>query len=67
MKLSRQGHYRWLSVPMTDADLFAAYRTSALFDAHRDDPEFGYRYLDDEPETAGYPMAARTHVTAVLG
>ncbi|MGP9839072.1 hypothetical protein [Arthrobacter sp. 179] len=41
MKLSRQGYYRWLSVPKTHADLFAAYRTNALFDAHRDDPEFG--------------------------
>ena len=25
-----------------------AYRANALFDAHRDDPEFGYRFLVDE-------------------
>jgi putative transposase len=37
-----------------------AYRANALFDAHRDDPEFGYRYLADEAEAAGQPMAART-------
>jgi putative transposase len=31
-----------------------------LFDAHRDDPEFGYRYLVEEARTAGEPMAERT-------
>ena len=29
-------------------------------DAHRDDPEFGYRYLADEAEASGQPMAVRT-------
>ena len=33
---------------------------NALFDAHRDDPEFGYRYLADEALSAGWPMARRT-------
>ncbi|WP_326608251.1 hypothetical protein OG930_43925 [Streptomyces sp. NBC_01799] len=27
-------------------------RANALFDAHRDDPEFGYRFLAGEAETA---------------
>jgi hypothetical protein len=31
-----------------------------LFDAHRDDPEFGYRYLVEEARDAGEPMAERT-------
>jgi putative transposase len=31
-----------------------------LFDAHRDDPEFGYRFLVDEARRAGEPMAERT-------
>lgn len=37
-----------------------AYRANALFDAHRDDPEFGYRFLVDEAREAGEPMADRT-------
>ncbi|MGW1412606.1 hypothetical protein [Streptomyces sp. NPDC002403] len=28
--------------------LAEAYRANALFDAHRDDPEFGHRFLLDE-------------------
>ena len=45
LKLARQPYYRWLDAPVTDAELSAAYRANALFDAHRDDPEFGYRFL----------------------
>ena len=60
LKLSRQPYYRWLAAPVPDTDLVEAYRANALFDAHRDDPEFGYRYLADEAEAAGQPMAART-------
>ena len=60
LKLARQPYYRWLANPVTDADLRAAYRTNALFDAHRDDPEFGYRFLVDEAKEAGESMAERT-------
>jgi transposase InsO family protein len=45
---------------VTDAERVEAYRANALFDAHRDDPEFGYRYLVEEARTAGEPMAERT-------
>ncbi|MFC8244807.1 hypothetical protein [Streptomyces chartreusis] len=38
--LTRQPYYRWLDRPVTDAELAEAYRANALFDAHRDDPEF---------------------------
>jgi transposase InsO family protein len=31
-----------------------------LFDAHRDDPEFGYRFLVDEAEDAGEAMCERS-------
>jgi hypothetical protein len=34
--------------PVTDAELTAAYSANAFFDAHRDDPELGYRFLLDE-------------------
>jgi putative transposase len=37
-----------------------AYRANALFDAHRDDPEFGHRLLVDEARQAGQSMADRT-------
>jgi putative transposase len=45
---------------VSDAELEEAYRANALFDAHRDDPEFGYRFLADEARDAGEPMADRT-------
>jgi transposase InsO family protein len=60
LKIARQPYYRWLANPVTDADLAAAYRANALFDAHRDDPEFGYRSLVDEARVAGESMAERT-------
>jgi len=60
LKMARQPYYRWLANPITTAELTAAYRANALFDAHRDDPEFGYRFLVDEAREAGEPMAERT-------
>lgn len=48
LKLSRQPYYRWLADPVTRSELNWAYRANALFDAHRDDPEFGYRFLAGE-------------------
>lgn len=60
LKLARQPYYRWLANPITDAELAEAYRANALFDAHRDDPEFGYRFLVSEAAHAGELMAERT-------
>jgi transposase InsO family protein len=60
LKIARQPYYRWLACPVTDAELVQAYRANALFDAHRDDPEFGYRFLVEEARDAGQPMAERT-------
>jgi putative transposase len=60
LKIARQPYYRWLAAPVTARDLVAAYRADALFDAHRDDPEFGYRLLVDEAAANGRPMATRT-------
>lgn len=57
---ARQPYYRWLKKPVGDAELVRAYRADALFDAHRDDPEFGYRFLADEARDAGQAMADRT-------
>ena len=60
LKLSRQPYYRWLADPVTAAELAEAYRANALIDAHRDDPEFGYRFLVEEAAAAGEVMCERT-------
>ena len=60
LDIARQPYYRWRARPVTGAELDQAYRANALFDAHRDDPEFGYRFLADEARDAGLSMADRT-------
>ena len=60
LKLARQSYYRWLAKPVAEAEVVWAYRADALFDPHRDDPEFGYRFLADEARQAGEAMADRT-------
>ena len=60
LTLSRQHYYRWLRQPVTDAEITVAYRANALFDAHRDDPEFGYRFLAGEAAGEGERMSERT-------
>ncbi len=60
LKLHRQHYYAWLAKPVTDAELAEAFLANALFDAHRDDPEFGYRFLPDEVRDAGYQVSERT-------
>ncbi|WP_426623938.1 IS3 family transposase [Leifsonia sp. McL0607] len=60
LKLSRQPYYRWLANPITDSEVTEACRANALFDAHRDDPEFGHRLPADEARDVGQAMADRT-------
>ncbi|WP_426623965.1 hypothetical protein ACPPVW_15440 [Leifsonia sp. McL0607] len=60
LKLSRQPYYRWLANPITDSEVTEACRANALFDAHRDDPEFGHRLPADEAREVGQAMADRT-------
>jgi transposase InsO family protein len=60
LKIARQPYYRWLAQPVTEAEWVAAHRANALFDAHKDDPEFGYRFLADEAREDGQAMADRT-------
>lgn len=60
LKLSRQPYYRWRAGPVTASDLERAYLANALFDAHRDDPEFGHRLLGDEAREAGHVACDRT-------
>lgn len=60
LKLARQPYYRWLTHPIGDRELDQAHLASTLFDAHRDDPEFGYRLLADEAREAGLWGCDRT-------
>ncbi|MGK2957016.1 MAG: hypothetical protein ACSLFB_01150 [Acidimicrobiales bacterium] len=56
LNIARQPYYRWLACPITDAEWDEAQLTNAVFDAHRDDPEFGYRFLADEARSAGHAI-----------
>jgi len=60
LKIARQPYYRWLNERVTDAEWAEAHLTNAIFDAHRDDPEFGYRFLTDEVRDAGFAVCERT-------
>ena len=60
LKLARQPYYRWLATPVGPRELARAYLADAVFDAHRDDPEFGYRLLADEARDAGQAGCDRT-------
>jgi len=60
LKLSRQPYYRWLAGPVGPRELARAYLADAVFDAHADDPEYGYRLLADEARDAGRSGCDRT-------
>jgi transposase InsO family protein len=60
LNLARQPYYRWLACPVTDSEWREAHLANALFDAHVDDPEFGYRFLADEARDAGQVACDRT-------
>jgi hypothetical protein len=61
LKLVRQDYYRWLADPVTKSERCEAYVADALFEAHRDDPEFGYRFLADEVRHGGgFKVCERT-------
>ena len=60
LNIARQPYYRWLRCPVTDIELDQAHLANAIFDAHRDDPEFGYRFLADEIRQSGHSACDRT-------
>ncbi len=51
---STQGFYKWLAQPVSKRDWDDAHLLNAIIDIHRDDPEFGYRFIADELEDLGY-------------
>ena len=51
---STQAFYKWAAKPICDRDWVDAHLTNVIVDIHDDDPEFGYRFIADELERAGY-------------
>ena len=60
LKIAREPYYRWKTSPVAEATWLAAHRTNALVDAHREDPQFGYRFLAGEARRSGWKMSRRT-------
>jgi transposase InsO family protein len=59
---SAQAFYKWQVSPICDRDFDDAHLTNAIIDIHRDDPEFGYRFISDELERAGHEVGeGRVH------
>ena len=56
---SPQAFYKWRANPVSDRDLDDAHLINELVDAHKGDPEFGYRFLADELERAGHRVGER--------
>ena len=54
--LCRPQYYRWLEVPVSAAELDEVGLANAVFDAHRGDPELGYRFLADEVRAGGHEV-----------
>lgn len=52
--LSRQGYYQWLAEPFCQRDWDDAHLINAAFDAHAEDPGFGYRFIADELADQGF-------------
>ena len=48
--IARQPFYRWLAEPVTEAEWDEALLANAAFDAHQDDPQFGYRLHRVRPD-----------------
>jgi putative transposase len=60
LKIARAPFYRWKQQPVGEATWVRAHRVNALKKAHREDPEFGYRFLANEARKAGWRMSGRT-------
>jgi hypothetical protein len=48
LKFSTERYYRWLKHPWSRRDYENAYLTNAAYDAHENDPAFGYRLVAGE-------------------
>lgn len=57
LKFTPQGFYKWVARPYSDRDWDDAHLINAILDIHNDDPEFGYRFITDELERAGWKVS----------
>ena len=53
---SRQAFYAWRAQPVSQRDWDDAHLVDAILDIHDDDPEFGYRFITDELQRAGWQV-----------
>ena len=53
---TRQSFYEWQAQPICQRDWEDAHLANELFDLHRDDPPFGYRFLADELKDRGHKV-----------
>ena len=51
---SKQAFYKWRADPVVERDWDDAHLINAALDIHRDDPEFGYRFIADELADAAH-------------
>ena len=59
---STQAFYKWRAPPVSDRDWADAHAFNAIVDIHADNPEFGYRFIADEPDRAGHDFGeGRVH------
>ena len=56
---SPQAFHRWVKNPVSDRDWDEAHLINAAFDAHADDPRFGYRLISDELTGQGFTASER--------
>jgi len=54
---SPQAFYKWRTAPCSKRDHDDAVLVNAMLDIHRDDPEFGYRFIADELERKGWHVS----------
>ena len=58
---SKQAFYQWRADPVSQRDWDQAHLINAALDVHRDDPEFGYRFIADELADLGL-VAGRNRI-----
>ena len=56
---STQAFYKWSAQPVSNREWDDAHLVNMIRDVHADDPEFGYRFVADELERAGYRVGER--------
>lgn len=60
LNIARQPYYRKLTEQVTDRERADVKLANAIFDVHRDEPEFGYRFLTDEIRSGDHTASDRT-------